>query len=193
MWSGDRERGEAGVGGDDRGGPGPGGVDVQDAAAGHNPAASDRCYIAQLAVEGGFNGIAVQIGLVEKLPILETIKAIVTAVNRRCPTSLAAGAPGAMSIPEVSDVHPGRHRGRPAAAVPPEDRGRGDRAVCAQRCAEASDQGGEQGSVGPVQAWSRVGSTEYGDFVAQDEEFDVLDEDALPSSASHLRSRSKIR
>lgn len=31
-----------------------------------NPAASDPKYIAQLAVEGGFNGIAVQIGLAEK-------------------------------------------------------------------------------------------------------------------------------
>ena len=31
-----------------------------------NPAASDPAYIAKLAVEGGFNGIAVQIGLAEK-------------------------------------------------------------------------------------------------------------------------------
>lgn len=31
-----------------------------------NPAASDPSYIAKLAVEGGFNGIAVQIGLAEK-------------------------------------------------------------------------------------------------------------------------------
>ena len=31
-----------------------------------NPAASDPAYIARLAVEGGFNGIAVQIGLAEK-------------------------------------------------------------------------------------------------------------------------------
>jgi class I fructose-bisphosphate aldolase len=31
-----------------------------------NPAASDPAYIAKLAVEGGFNGIAIQIGLAEK-------------------------------------------------------------------------------------------------------------------------------
>jgi class I fructose-bisphosphate aldolase len=31
-----------------------------------NPAASDPAYVARLAVEGGFNGIAVQIGLAEK-------------------------------------------------------------------------------------------------------------------------------
>ena len=31
-----------------------------------NPAAGDPRYIAKLAVEGGFNGIAVQIGLAEK-------------------------------------------------------------------------------------------------------------------------------
>jgi fructose-bisphosphate aldolase, class I len=31
-----------------------------------NPAASDPAYIARLAVEGGFNGIAIQIGLAEK-------------------------------------------------------------------------------------------------------------------------------
>jgi class I fructose-bisphosphate aldolase len=31
-----------------------------------NPAASDPAYIVKLAVEGGFNGIAVQIGLAEK-------------------------------------------------------------------------------------------------------------------------------
>lgn len=31
-----------------------------------NPAASDPAYIARLAIEGGFNGIAIQIGLAEK-------------------------------------------------------------------------------------------------------------------------------
>jgi hypothetical protein len=37
-----------------------------------------------------------------------------------------------------------------------------------------SDQGGEQGPVGPVQARPLVRSAEYGDLVAQDEELDVL-------------------
>jgi hypothetical protein len=43
----------------------------------------------------------------------------------------------------------------------------------AQHRGQASDQRGEQGSVGPVQARRRVGSAEYGDLVAQDEQFDV--------------------
>jgi hypothetical protein len=37
-----------------------------------------------------------------------------------------------------------------------------------------SDEGGEQCSVGPVEAWFGVGSAKYGDLVAEDEEFDVL-------------------
>ena len=44
----------------------------------------------------------------------------------------------------------------------------------AQRRRQASDQGGEQGPVGPVQARPRVGSAEYGNLVAQDEQLDVL-------------------
>jgi fructose-bisphosphate aldolase, class I len=31
-----------------------------------NPAASDPAYVIKLALEGGFNGIAIQIGLAEK-------------------------------------------------------------------------------------------------------------------------------
>jgi hypothetical protein len=58
--------------------------------------------------------------------------------------------------------------------VPPQDRGRGHQAMPAQRRGEASDQGGEQGSVGPVQPRLRVGSAEYGDLVTQDKELDVL-------------------
>jgi hypothetical protein len=44
----------------------------------------------------------------------------------------------------------------------------------AQRRGEAWDDGGEQGSVGPVLAGLGVGSAEYGDLVAEDEELDVL-------------------
>jgi hypothetical protein len=36
------------------------------------------------------------------------------------------------------------------------------------------DQRGEQGSVGPVQTRPRVGSAEYRDLVAQDEDLDVF-------------------
>ena len=60
------------------------------------------------------------------------------------------------------------------AAVPAQDRGRGDQAVPAQRRGQALDECGEQGAVGPVQARLGVGSAEYGDLVAQDEELDVL-------------------
>jgi hypothetical protein len=60
------------------------------------------------------------------------------------------------------------------AAVPPQDRGRGDQAMAAQHRAKASDQRGEHGSVGPVKARPRVCSPQYGDLVAQDEELDVL-------------------
>src|SRR3954453_10168154 len=38
----------------------------------------------------------------------------------------------------------------------------------------ASDQRGEHGAVGPVQTRPRVGSAEYSDLVAQDEDLDVL-------------------
>jgi hypothetical protein len=50
--------------------------------------------------------------------------------------------------------------------VPPQDRGRGDEAVSAQRRGQALDECGEQCAVGPVQAGLGVGSAEYGDLVA---------------------------
>jgi hypothetical protein len=46
--------------------------------------------------------------------------------------------------------------------------------MTAQHRGEASDQGGEQGSVGPVQARCRVGSAQYRDLVAQDEQLDIF-------------------
>jgi site-specific DNA recombinase len=49
-----------------------------------------------------------------------------------------------------------RSLGSDQAAVPPQDRGRRNQAVSAQRRGEVSDQRGEHGSVGPVQARSRV-------------------------------------
>ena len=39
---------------------------------------------------------------------------------------------------------------------------------------QSLDEGDEDGSVGPVQAWSVVGAAEHGDLVAQHEELDVL-------------------
>ena len=60
------------------------------------------------------------------------------------------------------------------APVPAKDCGRGDQAVPAQRRGQALDECGEQGSVGPVQAGLGVGSAEYGDLVAQDEQLDVF-------------------
>ena len=46
--------------------------------------------------------------------------------------------------------------------------------MATQRSGQPPDEGGEHGSVGPVQAWSWVGAAQDGDFVAQHEEFDVL-------------------
>ena len=79
------------------------------------------------------------------------------------------------------------------AAVPAQDRGRGDHAMPAQPRGQVSDECGEQGSVGPVEAGLGVGSAEYGDLVAQDEQLDVLGREARPSSDSQWRIRSKIR
>jgi hypothetical protein len=60
-------------------------------------------------------------------------------------------------------------------AVPSQYRGRGDQAVIVQHPGwVASDQRGEHGSVGPVQAGLRVGSSEDSDLVAQDEQLDVF-------------------
>ena len=44
----------------------------------------------------------------------------------------------------------------------------------AQCSGQSLDEGGEHGSVGPVQAWSWVGAAQDGDLVAQHEELDVL-------------------
>jgi hypothetical protein len=60
------------------------------------------------------------------------------------------------------------------AAVLAQDRGRGDQAMTAQHRGEASDQRGEQGSVGPVQAGLGVGSLQYCDLVAQHEQLEVF-------------------
>jgi hypothetical protein len=42
--------------------------------------------------------------------------------------------------------------------------------MTAQFRGEASDECGEQGSVGQVQAWLGFGSAQYGDLVAKDEQ-----------------------
>ena len=58
--------------------------------------------------------------------------------------------------------------------MPAQDRARGDQAMGSQCAGQPLDEGGEHGSFRPVQAWSWVGAAQYGDLVAQDEEFDVL-------------------
>ena len=50
----------------------------------------------------------------------------------------------------------------------------GNRAVALQPCRQAPDEGGEDGPVGPVQAWSWVGTAEHGDLMPQHEHLDVL-------------------
>jgi hypothetical protein len=66
-------------------------------------------------------------------------------------------------------------------AVPAQDGARGDQAVAPKCSGQPPDQGGEHGSVRPVQAWSRVGVAEHGDLVPEHgdlvpehEELDVL-------------------
>ena len=58
--------------------------------------------------------------------------------------------------------------------MPAQDCVGGDQAMATQCSGQLPDEGGEDGPVGPVQAWSGVGAAQDGDFVAQDEEFDVL-------------------
>ena len=58
--------------------------------------------------------------------------------------------------------------------MPAQDRVRGDQAMATQCSGQPPDEGGEHGSVRPVQAWSWVGAAQDGDLVAQHEELDVL-------------------
>src|SRR3954471_3902749 len=60
------------------------------------------------------------------------------------------------------------------AAMPAQDRVRGDQAMATQRSGQPCDEGGEHGPVRPVQARSWVGATQDGDLLAQHEELDVL-------------------
>ena len=60
------------------------------------------------------------------------------------------------------------------AAMPAQDRVRGDQAMATQRSGQPPHEGGEHGPVRPVQAWSWVGAAQDGDLVAQHEELDVL-------------------
>jgi hypothetical protein len=46
--------------------------------------------------------------------------------------------------------------------------------MATQCSGQPPDEGGEDRSVRPVQAWSWVGAAQDGDFVAQHEELDVL-------------------
>ena len=58
--------------------------------------------------------------------------------------------------------------------MPAQDRVRGDQAMATQRSGQPPDERGEHGPVRPVHTWSGVGAAQDGDFVAQDEELDVL-------------------
>jgi hypothetical protein len=50
--------------------------------------------------------------------------------------------------------------------MPVQDRVRGDQAMAAQCSGQPLDEGGEDGSICPVQAWSWVGAAQDGDLVA---------------------------
>ena len=58
--------------------------------------------------------------------------------------------------------------------MPAQDRVRSDQAMATQCAGQPPDEGGEHGSVRPVQAWSWIGAAQDGDLVAQHEELDVL-------------------
>ena len=60
------------------------------------------------------------------------------------------------------------------AAMPAQDRVRGDQAMATHCAGQLPDEGGEHGPVRPVQAWSWVGAAQHGDLVTQHEELDVL-------------------
>jgi hypothetical protein len=59
-------------------------------------------------------------------------------------------------------------------AVPAQNGVRSDQAVAPKCSGQPPDQGGEHGTIRPVQAWSRVGAAEHRDFMPQDEQLDVL-------------------
>jgi hypothetical protein len=86
-----------------------------------------------------------------------------------------------------------RSLGNHQPTVPPQDGGWGDQAMTAQHRGQALDECGEHGAVGPVQARLGLVLRSTATSWRRTRTSMSLDEDALPSSASHLRSRSKIR
>jgi hypothetical protein len=89
------------------------------------------------------------------------------------------------------------------AAMPPQERSWGDQAVTAQQRGQVPDQHGQHSSVGPVQSGLAVGSAEYGDLVAEDEQHNVFGsrgaaeqqpadksiEDQVKDAKRHVRDR----
>jgi hypothetical protein len=60
------------------------------------------------------------------------------------------------------------------AAMPSQDRVRGDQAMATQCAGQPPREGGEHSPVRPVQARSRVGAPQDGNLVPEHEELDVL-------------------
>ena len=58
--------------------------------------------------------------------------------------------------------------------MPSQDGVRGDQAMATQCAGQPLKECGENGSVGPVHAWSWVGAAQDGDLVARHEQFDVF-------------------
>ena len=58
--------------------------------------------------------------------------------------------------------------------MPAQDRVRRDQTIGPQCSGQPSDECGEDGSVRPLKAWSRVAAPEHGDLVPEHEELDVL-------------------
>jgi len=60
------------------------------------------------------------------------------------------------------------------ATVPPQDGTRGDEPVCPQLPRQEPDQRGHDGSVGPVEPGSGIGTAQHGDLVPKHQQLRVL-------------------
>ena len=99
--------------------------------------------------------------------------------SRVAPARVLLRHPHHQGDEEILDRRPsGPVRVRPSsadeAAMPALDRVGGDQAIATQRAGQPPDEGGEDGSVRPVHAWSWVGAAQNGDRLPRCEELNVL-------------------
>jgi hypothetical protein len=77
--------------------------------------------------------------------------------------------------------------------MPAQDRVRGDQVMATQGSGQPPHEGGEHGPVRPVHAWSRVGTAQDGDLVAQHEQFNVLGGGLRPISRTSPSTCRRIK